>query len=168
LTSEQIARAEKTSLRRWLAAGAALAVVAIAAYVMFFAYPEHVERARNWRPEMPAEELKSLREKYQPKNLTFSTKACPGPESMNSRLGVLHQTWKPDGTLTIAASVAERCAVSIPVGKYSLEGAKLLLEYVVYTGKTDLAACNCVYDLEYAITGLEKRSYEIEFANGRR
>jgi hypothetical protein len=168
MNSEQIAPSGKTSPRRWLAAGTALAAAGIAAYVMFVTYPEHAERARNWRPEMPAEELKSLREKYQPKNLTFSSKACPGPESINSRLGVLSQAWRPDGTLAIAASVAEHCAVSIPVGRYSLEGAKLLLDYVVYTGNTDPPACICVYDLEYAITGLEKRSYDIEFANGQR
>jgi hypothetical protein len=164
MTTSNPDRARKTFPWRWFAAIAALSVAGLAGWVVFYAYPAHVEKARQWRPQMPAQELKALREKYQPKNLSFSSKACSRPEAPDSRLGVTSQTWNPDGSLSINASVAARCAISFPVGRYFTEGGRLRLEYLVYAGRSELPMCMCVYDLEYVITGLERRSYEIEVA----
>lgn len=191
------------SLWRWVAGIAAVVVATIVGW-FYFGYPDYVRRAKESHVQMlrgtgvPTEELKALREKHQPKNMSFSAKACTEtytpplpaaalpekrPDTSGSaapatsdvvsskpisaadlRFGVMGQVWKPDGSLEIAARVVAGCSASIPVGSYSTEGAKLRLEYLVHFTPGPQIACLCVYELQYAITGLEKRPYEFELA----
>jgi len=150
---------------RWTGGIAAALFAAFVAWVALVAYPDYVERARN--PQVLGKALEELQAKYQPKNVTFSSRSCKEPAGPDSQAGVKRRAWRPDGAFEVEASVSAYCGMAIPVGSYSVAGAKLRLEYFVSIGNSVPPKCHCLYDVRYAITGLEKRDYEIEFAEIR-
>lgn len=151
---------------RWAGGIAAALFATFVAWVALVVYPDYVERARN--PKVPEKVLQSLRDQYQPKNVTFSSSSCQGPAGPDLRPGVTRSGWRPDGAFEVDARVEVYCGFPIPVGSYKIEGAKLRLEYLVHMGNAVPPSCYCPHDVKYAIAGLEKRDYEIELVELRR
>lgn len=152
-------------MRRWIAV-VACGFAAIVGWIAFVMYPDYVERTRN--PQIRGKLLEELQAKYQPNNVTFSSQSCKEPLGPDARTGVVRQAWRADGAFEVDGNVTAYCGMAIPVGSYAVEGAKLRLEYVVLVGNVNPPKCHCLYDVKYAISGLEKRDYEIEFVEVQR
>lgn len=101
-------------------------------------------------------------------SLVFSSNACSDDEAdpLNPEtMGVKSMTWGEDGTLNIKAYVGTNCADKILAGRYLHIASTLLLSYYVDNPKIYQALCTCAQEINYKITGLPKKNYQIELEN---
>jgi len=83
-----------------------------------------------------------------------------GQYSEAFRYGLQSLTWEDDGRLHIVYDAVTNCAAPFNYGGYSVSGNKLHLEYSI-AGNVR-AACDCGYVMQYRISGLERRQYEVD------
>ena len=104
-------------------------------------------------------------------NLEFTSKPCeytfqplgPLPSYTDQQLN--ESTWLGEKTLFVKAYVGINCAEKVDWGSYAVEGSNLILSYKVpacYPTKP-CAECSCAVELDYKITNLEKKDYNITF-----
>jgi hypothetical protein len=121
-------------------------------------------------------EAQPLRDKYQPRNLSFSAKRCSGSYAPflapsgdrlvhpDPRLGIKRMFWDSDGRLVATVHEVNGCSSWIPLGRYTLKEDALKLEaYATY--RSDIrAACDCIFEMEFRIAGLPVKAYKPSFA----
>ena len=96
----------------------------------------------------------------QPENLSLSFEKCSEPGPFFEAY-VEKTEWLEDDVFYGLVAIPANCSDDYWVGNYRIEnGDELVLEYTtIRAGGED--ACLCRAELEYRITGLEKRDYSI-------
>ncbi|MFT5260714.1 MAG: hypothetical protein ACI810_002469 [Gammaproteobacteria bacterium] len=90
-------------------------------------------------------------------DLDFDFSYCVDESAYKNRITDSH--WGKDGVFSIKGTAAQNCGTTWIFGGYELEGDNLILNYTPII--SSLFACVCGYPVEFEITGLEKREYNI-------
>ena len=78
--------------------------------------------------------------------------------------GVKSSRWRDDGVLQVEAAAVENCGARFTDAGYVLAGDALSLTYAAGLVNNVPAACNCLFRMNYEISGLSRRAYEYRFS----
>ena len=101
--------------------------------------------------------------------LEFSFRDCDqfvGTET-REKLGVDEVQWLGSTTLLIKAFVNINCAESMMGGDFEIDGNTVTLKYQ-HTKCTECTSCECIHELTYQFTNLERRDYQFKLSSVRK
>ena len=101
--------------------------------------------------------------------LEFSFKDCDqfvGAET-REKLGTDEVQWLGSTTLLVRALVSINCAEKMGGGDFEIYGNTITLKYQ-HTKCTECASCECIHELTYQFTNLERKDYQFELSSVRK
>jgi len=97
--------------------------------------------------------------------LNFSSSPCD--KSIDpydrSNFGIKQTEWLDSSTLHVKVNLVHNCAVSVRNGDYEIQGNKIILKYnFSEIGGDVVTSCDCISEVVYRFTGIEKKDYEFQ------
>ncbi len=102
-----------------------------------------------------------------PGKLDFSWSECRNYVGLHEGIGVKEVKWIDEKTVEIKTNISINCAEEIKRGSHHIIGNDLVLTYTISGNLFTVASCNCIHELTYRISDIEKRNYEVKLQKKR-